>query len=101
MSSTDNTDTSLYTTMSIFVGKAPRLISHIEQAVEAENMETLESYAAQLFVCAGNAGLEGFTGRIKNLIVAARENKFQIVKEHAKDIKQSFENLTKPMELPA
>jgi hypothetical protein len=89
----------LYTTMSIFVGKAPKLIEHIEQAVEAENMEALENHAAQLIVYSDNARLEGFTQRIKNLIIAARENKIHTAREHTIDIKQAFEKMTNPTEL--
>jgi Fic family protein len=101
MSNTNNnsTDMNLFTTMAIFVSKAPKLIGYIEQAVEVENMEALEDHAAQLIVYSDNARLEGFTQRIKNLIIAARENKIHTAKEHANDIKQSFEKMTKPAEI--
>jgi len=102
MTDIHNNDTgeNLYTTMSIFVSKAPKLISSIEQAVQAENMIDLEDHAAQLTVYSNNARLEGFTQRIKNLIIAARESKIHIAKEHTNDIKQAFEKMTKPAEIP-
>ncbi len=101
MTDIHNNDTgeNLYTTMSIFVGKAPKLISSIEQAIQAENMIDLEGHAAQLIVYSNKARLEGFTQRIKNLIIAARENKIHIAKEHINDIKQSFEKMIKLAEI--
>lgn len=97
----NSADINLYTTMSIFVSKAPQLINHIERAIIAENMKLVEDHAAQLIAYSSNANLEGFSQRIKNLIIAARENKPHTAETLTADIKLSFEKLTKPMELPA
>ena len=71
----------LYTTLSIFTVKAPKLINAIEEAATAENMEEIEDHATKLIVYSNNAQLEGFTQRIKNLIIAARENKIHIAQD--------------------
>jgi hypothetical protein len=97
---TINKGLNLYTTLSIFVVKAPKLIDSIEEAVNAENMEELEDQATKLIVFSNNAQLEGFTERVKNLIIAARENKIHIAKQHTASLKESFEKMTRMASSP-
>jgi len=44
-------------------------------------------------VYSNNAQLENFTQRVKNLVTAAGENKFRIVKRGLEDIKECFERM--------
>jgi hypothetical protein len=90
----------LYATLSIFVVKAPKLIDSIEGAVNEENMEELENHATKLIVYSNDAQLEGFTQRVKNLIIAARENKIHLVKQHTASLKESYEKMTKMASSP-
>lgn len=88
-----------YATMSIFAIKAPRLLDYIEKAVKEENIADIEYHASKLIVYSSNACLEGFTQVTKNLIIAARENKIDLVREHSTFLKESFERMTKAVSL--
>lgn len=92
---TPDSGSNLYATLSIFVIKAPRLIDCIQEAVQTENMTELEEYAAKLIIYSNNAQLEGFTQRVKNLIIAARENKLHIAEKQVDSLKECFERMTK------
>ncbi|MEN6383797.1 MAG: hypothetical protein ABFD79_01210 [Phycisphaerales bacterium] len=85
----------LYATMTIFTAKAPKLINSIEEAVNSKSMGELEDLATKLIVYSNNAQLEGFTQRVKNLIIAARENKIQTAKQHSDSLKECFQKMTK------
>lgn len=94
------TQPNLYATLSIFVTKAPKLINSIEEAVNNSNMEEVEDFATKLIIHSNNAQLDGFTQRVKDLIIAARENKLGIVKEHSNSLKAGFKQMTKSVECP-
>jgi hypothetical protein len=90
----------LYATLSIFVNKAPKLIDLIEDAVNKSNMEEVENHATKLIIHSSNAQLDGFTQRVKDLIIAARENNLSILKEHSSSLKSGYKQMTKSVECP-
>ncbi len=90
----------LYAALSIFVNKAPWLIENIRQAAADEDMNLLEEYATRLIVYSNNARLDGFTQRIKNVIIAARENKIHAAKTICSSLTESFEKMTQIVSMP-
>ncbi|HBG27582.1 MAG: hypothetical protein A2Y10_15910 [Planctomycetes bacterium GWF2_41_51] len=92
---TNDNNLNLYATLSIFVTKAPRLMDCIQETIKSENITELEEYAAKLIIFSDNAQLEGFTQRVKNLIIAARENNFHIAEKEVESLRESFEKMTK------
>jgi len=92
---TKECDLDLYTALSIFTANTPKLIDSILDTIETENLTELEELAAKLIRYSNNAQLTGFTERVKNLIVAAREHNISIVKKQADSLKQCFEQMTR------
>lgn len=92
---TNESNLNLFATLSIFVSKVPGLLVNIQKSVTEQNITDLEEYAAKLIIFSDNAQLEGFTERVKNLIIAARENKFHIAEGQLIAMKECFEKLTK------
>jgi hypothetical protein len=76
---TKECDLDLYTALSIFVTNAPKLIDAILDTIETESLAELEELAAKLIRYSNNAQLTGFTERVKNLIIAAREHNIPMV----------------------
>ena len=84
----------LYATLSIFTAKAPRLIDCIVNAIKEENLTELEDLATKLILYSDNAHLNGFSERVKNLIIAVREHKISMAETLAESLKQCLRQMT-------
>jgi len=84
----------LYATLAIFTAKAPRLIDCIINAINDENLTELENLATKLIFYSNNAHLNGFSEKVKNLIIAAREHKISAAETLAKSLKQCLGQMT-------
>ncbi|MDD5134826.1 MAG: hypothetical protein PHP01_05395 [Phycisphaerae bacterium] len=88
----------LYTALSMFVSAAPRCIDGILDAVEANDLATVEKVATKLMACSNRAQLAGFTEEIKNIVIAAREQKTAVAVNLAEKLKQAFEQMIKSID---
>ena len=87
-------DINLYTALAIFVNNASRLINGILDATKAEDLPLAEETAARLSLYSDNARLAGFTRNIRDLIIAAREQKPAVVKDQAEKLREIFDQMT-------
>jgi len=85
----------LYTALSIFVAAAPKLINGICNAIEAKNLAELEYLAAKLIAYSSQAQLTSFTEKVKNLIIAAREQKNDLVEKQIDSLRYCFEQMAR------
>lgn len=85
----------LYTALSIFVSNAPKLINSLCDAAQAGNLAEMEEFAAKLIKYSNDAQLVSFAEKIKNLVIAAREQKIDIMEKQTSSLKQCFEQMAK------
>lgn len=83
----------LLTALSVFISNAPRCIDRIIEAAKTEDMSRVEELAAKLSACSDMAQLAGFVERARDIIVASREQKSDVVKNLAAGLKQAFEQI--------
>ena len=88
-------DFDLYTTLSIFVNRAPKIIDNIAKAAESKNLTEMEELAARLITYSNNAQLTGFTEKLKNLIIAGRENNLATIGKHTNSLKDCFAQMVR------
>ncbi|OQA02135.1 MAG: hypothetical protein BWY69_01184 [Planctomycetes bacterium ADurb.Bin401] len=92
---TNDCNLNLFATLSIFVAKAPGLMDCMNDSLAAQNITELEEYAAKLITLSNNADLEGFSERIKYLIIAAREKRLQEAVQQLESLKECFHKMTR------
>jgi hypothetical protein len=86
---------SLYTALSIFTARAPKIINSIAEAAKKENLAQMEELAAKLIAYSNQAQLDGFTDKAKDLVIAAREHKISTLENQVDLLKQHFEQMVK------
>lgn|GEM_PF-2237914 len=88
----------LYTALSIFVSNAPKLINGICDAAQAGDLAEMEELAAKLIAYSNQAQLVNFAEKVKNLIIAAREQKPSTMENEIDSIRKYFEQMAEKID---
>jgi len=93
--SSETAGLSLYTALSIFTARAPKIINGIADAAKEENLAHIEELAAKLIAYSNQAQLDRFTDMVKDLVIAAREHHTSVIDSHIDSLKQCFEQMVR------
>jgi hypothetical protein len=85
----------LFTALSIFATRAPKIINGITEAAKEENLAEIEALAAKLIAYSNQAQLTGFADKAKDLIIAVREHKKSAIDKNADLLKQYFDQMAR------
>jgi hypothetical protein len=88
----------LYAALSTFVSTAPKLINGICDAAQAGNLAEMEELATKLISYSNQAQLVSFTEKVKNLIIAAREQKPSTMENEIDSIREYFEQMAEKID---
>jgi hypothetical protein len=92
---TDENNLNLFTALSIFAARAPKIINDIAEAAKEENLIEIEELAAKLIAYSNQAQLTGFTNKAKDLVIAAREHKKSIIDKNVDSLRQCFDQMVR------
>jgi hypothetical protein len=91
----EENDLNLFTALSIFTARAPKIINGIAEAAKEENLTEIEELAAKLIAYSSQAQLTGFTDKAKDLIIAVREHKKDTIDKTVDSLRQCFDQMAK------
>ena len=92
---TEENNLNLFTALSIFAARAPKIINDIAEAAKEENLTEIEELVAKLIAYSSQAQLTGFTDKAKDLVIAVRESKKTAIDENIDSLRQYFDQMAR------